>query len=538
MNKPELALYRDLLGDIRSRVRLAQARAARSVNTEMILLYWDIGCMILERQKEEGWGTGVIPRLAVDLKNELPEEKGFSARNIGYMIRFAREYGVPSILQRPVAESPQHAVHSDKNTKTQSSILQRAAAKSEKVPSDASQPIANKTLKDLPHPVEKCYDPVAPSIMQRVVAQLPWGHNIILIEKIKDFPTRLWYAQEALEQGWSRDTLTVQIKNRAHERQGGAVTNFEQTLPSAHAEIAGQLLKDPYVFDFLTMAEPFQERELEVGLLGHIQKFLLELGRGFAPFLPAISPRATLPPRATSSGGHMSEAWDKDNPPEEFWGSSILTEIFVLRASSPNTMRLGTWLSYASIPVSIGLVAAILFGYYTLFAGLALLQMTLLLGGWVCSQKSNRAIMECMNDGIHSLYYLFGDDSFRVRVDSTGPLTPEEMEDAELQKGTFRFTQDDVNALSISEQLVHLPQPWKQAKAIRLVFTLHGGKQYRHDQLLAPVSVRGEDADSRRFLELLDRLERILGADRIESAESLMSARDAVRRRWNSSIGR
>lgn len=121
-----------------------------------------------------------------------------------------------------------------------------------------------------------------PSIVQQVVALLLWGHNILLIEKIKELPTRLWYARQALEQGWSRATLTAQIKNRAHERQGGAVTNFDRTLSPAHAEIANQLLKDPYVFDFLTLAEPFQERELEVGLLTHIQKFLLELGRGFA----------------------------------------------------------------------------------------------------------------------------------------------------------------------------------------------------------------------------------------------------------------
>ncbi len=118
--------------------------------------------------------------------------------------------------------------------------------------------------------------------MQRAVAQLSWAHNVVLIQKVKDLPTRLWYARETLEQGWSRDTLSVQIKNRAHERRGSAVTNFDQTLPAHHAEIAGQMLKDPYLFDFLTLEEPFHERELEVGLLTHIQKFLLELGRGFA----------------------------------------------------------------------------------------------------------------------------------------------------------------------------------------------------------------------------------------------------------------
>jgi len=119
-------------------------------------------------------------------------------------------------------------------------------------------------------------------MVQQTAAKLSWAHNVILIQKLKNLPTRLWYARQALEQGWSRDTLTVQIKNQAHERQGGAITNFATTLPEVHANLAQGLLKDPYLFDFLTLEEPFHERELETGLLGHIQKFLLELGRGFA----------------------------------------------------------------------------------------------------------------------------------------------------------------------------------------------------------------------------------------------------------------
>ncbi len=118
--------------------------------------------------------------------------------------------------------------------------------------------------------------------MQRAVAQLSWAHNVILIQKLKHLPTRIWYARQTLEQGWTRDTLILQIKNRAHERQGGAITNFATTLPEIHASLAQGLLKDPYLFDFLTLEEPFHERELETGLLSHIQKFLIELGRSFA----------------------------------------------------------------------------------------------------------------------------------------------------------------------------------------------------------------------------------------------------------------
>jgi len=123
---------------------------------------------------------------------------------------------------------------------------------------------------------------VGPQNLGLVMLQLSWGHNVLLMQKFKDLPTRFWYARQALEQGWSRDSLTVQICQNAHLRQGSATSNFNQTLPEGHSELARQLLKDPYIFDFLTLEVPFHERELETGLLEHAQKFLLELGRGFA----------------------------------------------------------------------------------------------------------------------------------------------------------------------------------------------------------------------------------------------------------------
>jgi predicted nuclease of restriction endonuclease-like (RecB) superfamily len=114
------------------------------------------------------------------------------------------------------------------------------------------------------------------------LVRLPWAHNVILIQKVKHLPTRLWYAQKAFEHGWSRDVLSLQIQSRAHERRGKAVTNFQRTLPPPQSDLASQILKDPYVFDFLTLEEPFRERELETGLLQHLQSFLVELGTGFA----------------------------------------------------------------------------------------------------------------------------------------------------------------------------------------------------------------------------------------------------------------
>lgn len=235
----KLVYYAELLGQIKQRIRQGQTLAMLSANAEMILTYWDIGRMILERQEREGWGTSVIPRLSRDLRNELPEVKGFSERNIKLMVQFYREYpSLSPIGQRPVAQL------TDKNSTAQEQ-------------GDAE-------------------------LMQRLVAQLLWAQNVLLMQKVKDIPTRCWYAQTAIEQGWSRDILLHMIEGRAHERQGKAINNFETRLPSPQSDMVQQTLKDPYIFDFLTLEEPFHERELETGLIQHLQRFLLELGQGFA----------------------------------------------------------------------------------------------------------------------------------------------------------------------------------------------------------------------------------------------------------------
>ena len=120
------------------------------------------------------------------------------------------------------------------------------------------------------------------SILQGSLARLPWYHQIALLEKLGDPATRLWYAAAAIENGWSRDILVHQIDTRLHERSGKAITNFAATLPPADSDLAQQATKDPYVFDFLAMTDRRNERELETQLVMHVQKFLLELGQGFA----------------------------------------------------------------------------------------------------------------------------------------------------------------------------------------------------------------------------------------------------------------
>lgn len=219
----ELTFYSNLLTDIKLRIRQAQSKAILSANSEMISMYLDIGKMLLEKQKVEGWGAAVIPNLSKDIHNELPDIKGFSERNIGYMIRFAKEYGA--------------------------SILQQAVAKSSNA---------------------------------ELFYSIPWGHHILIIEKIKDISIRLWYMEQSIVNGWSRNTLATMIKSSVHSRQGNLSHNFNRTLPSMQSDLVRNSFKDPYIFDFLTLSEPFEKRELETELVKHLEKFLLELGVGFS----------------------------------------------------------------------------------------------------------------------------------------------------------------------------------------------------------------------------------------------------------------
>ena len=249
----EVIIYRDLLAEIKVRVRNAQNRAIQSANAEMIWMYWDIGRMIAHRKDKAGWGAGVIRKLSIDLKNELPEEKGFSETNLKRMVQFHEEYS--ELFPIGAQSVPQLLEDASKPVKTLSESI-------------GAQPVPQFNIED--------------SIGINAFSQLSWGHHILLIQKVKDLPTRMWYARQTIEQGWSRDVLTSQIKSQAHECQGAAITNFGDKLPAMHAQLAKGMLKDPFIFDFLTLEEPFHERELETGLLHHIEKFLLELGRGFA----------------------------------------------------------------------------------------------------------------------------------------------------------------------------------------------------------------------------------------------------------------
>ena len=207
--------YAAVLNAIKFRVRRERVRTVRAANSSMIMLYWEIGTMILKRQRREGWGAKVIDRLGVDLRNAFPEMNSFSARNLLSMRNFADTYREPEIVKQ-------------------------------------------------------------------AVSQLPWGHVLRLMQLVKDAPTRLWYARACVREGWGRAALEKQVRTRAHLRHGKAVNNFLATLPPVESDVAAQAFKDPYLFDFLGTADPRREREVERALVDHIQRFLIELGAGFA----------------------------------------------------------------------------------------------------------------------------------------------------------------------------------------------------------------------------------------------------------------
>ena len=267
----ELNIYSDLLVGIKNRVRQGQIKAYVAVNAELLATYWDIGKMIHERQQLEGWGKGVIPRLAIDLKNELSEVKGFSERNILRMLTFYKEYQSLTIWQLPVAKL--------KNDETSISPLPVSELENSET-SNSPLPVAkleNSSNSISPTPLAKLE-----SIDEQVFNKVSWSHHSLLIQKVKDVSTRFWYMQQIVEQGWSYDTLNSQIKSNVHERQGTLVHNFDATLPDIHSQWAKNLFKDPYIFDFTTLATEFTERELELNLVQHVEKFLVELGAGFA----------------------------------------------------------------------------------------------------------------------------------------------------------------------------------------------------------------------------------------------------------------
>jgi len=210
--------YKNFLSDIKERLRTAQINAARAVNIKLVKFYWELGNELIEKQKAYKWGEHFLDQFSHDLRQAFPEMQGFSKRNLQRIRQFTQLY--PDL-------------------------------------------------------------PIAP----QAVAQLPWGHISLLIHAVKDGSIREWYAYQSIKQGWSRTILEMQIESGLYERQGKSdhkISNFHEHLPPKQSDLAHEMLKDPYNFDFLTVQGKAHERSVEDGLVTHIRNFLLELGQGFA----------------------------------------------------------------------------------------------------------------------------------------------------------------------------------------------------------------------------------------------------------------
>lgn len=236
----DISEYTQLLNKIKQRVQLAQKRAIFSASAEMLRMYWDIGGMLFQKQKEAGWGAKFLERISIDLKNDFPDIKGFSVRNCQFMIQFYKEYNQELTFTKP-------SVSQTKIANTKPSVSQLPAQKF-----------------NLP------------------ITQISWAHNVVIMQRVKNIDARYWYMVQTIKNSWSRDFLIEAIKSDYYSKQGALANNFDTTLPTVQSKQVKEMLKDPYVFDMLTFADEYTERDVELGLIKHIEKFLLELGSGFA----------------------------------------------------------------------------------------------------------------------------------------------------------------------------------------------------------------------------------------------------------------
>ena len=228
--------YAALLRKIKQRVVIAQQRAIYVANEEMLRMYWDVGEMLQQSQDADGWGKKTLQRLSVDLKNDYSEIKGFSVRNMQCMIQFFNEYNQELTMMKGII-------------------------------SPIAQPVVAQLGK---------YNFSLP------IKHLSWAHNLILMQQVKDIRARYWYMVQSITSHWSKRYLQETIKLDDYGKHGALANNFTETLPVPEANSVKSMLKDPYIFDMLTFTEQYNERDVEIGLVNHVEKFLVEMGAGFA----------------------------------------------------------------------------------------------------------------------------------------------------------------------------------------------------------------------------------------------------------------
>lgn len=230
--------YVEWVADVKHRYRQSQIRASVRVNTTMLEFYWSVGRDLVRMRAEERWGTGVVKQFALDMRQAFPNETGFSYTNVKYMKQWYSFYSVR-------VEKGQRLIG-----------LIDEKEKSQRLVGQLEMPV--------------------------LFGRVPWGHHIDIVSRCETIDEALFYIKNDIDGGWSRPVLNVQIDGKLFKVQGSAVTNFDTTLPVPQSQLAKEILKDPYNFDFLTMKPKYDEHDLEEALVSNITHFLLELGRGFS----------------------------------------------------------------------------------------------------------------------------------------------------------------------------------------------------------------------------------------------------------------
>lgn len=251
--------YKNWLKDLKSKIQQSQIKAALAINSQLILLYWDMGRQIEEKQENAKWGSGLINQLSKDLKSEFPGMGGFSANNLRYCKLFYSFYKDSSICAQVVRKLETNENHTD-------TIWEQVVPELE----------SDETVKHSSQILRKEIS------ISNELFKIPWGHHILILKKIKEVNEAIFYIRKTVENNWSRSVLEYQIETNLFHRQGKAVTNFKNSLPAIQSDLANELLKSPYNFEFITLSERIKEKDLEQKLIQHISRFLLELGKGFA----------------------------------------------------------------------------------------------------------------------------------------------------------------------------------------------------------------------------------------------------------------
>ena len=244
------AKYAAWIETLSVRYRQSQIKAAVAVNAEMLKFYFSLGRDIVLMEADQPWGSGFLKRVSLDLKTKMPEAGCFSVNNLVYMRCFFRLYA-PAIFTPQVGGK----------MKNKESFPQIEA-----ITPQLGDSIVHRPDEDLDSPV----------------FHIPWGHHKLLIDKFRGEPDKaMFYVHETVKNGWSRAVLLNFLDTRLHERQGRALSNFSVTLPEKDSDLAQELTKDPYCFDFIALMPKYHEKELKDAMMAHIEKFLLELGTGF-----------------------------------------------------------------------------------------------------------------------------------------------------------------------------------------------------------------------------------------------------------------